>query len=147
MTVVQPGVKGGGGAGDSSPETTSPSPTPALPPHPMPAVCSVITVSPSINGGYYREPLYYTSLPRRNMPPAPPHYTHTLPQYREQTYLMRPPPYYRPPDRYVVPTFSMLGLGEVLQQYGAREPHHGRIISSLATSYAITTSDSDEDLE
>lgn len=137
-------------------------PAATSPPANLPAVCT--TVAPSINGEPY---MYYASLPRRSSTNCQ-HLHHTsrtlprninqfVPRYsREQTYLMRPSPtIYRHDhaaisDRYVVPTFGMLGLGEVLQQYSSgvgREPGSNRILTSLATSYAITTSDSDEDLE
>ncbi|KAG8243279.1 Palmitoyltransferase zdhhc14 [Homalodisca vitripennis] len=158
--VIQNGVT----VGEGSPEAGSPTTPPTTPPAPtnLPAVCSA--VAPSINGAYRPEPyFYYASLPRRSTAHHHQytHYSRTLPrnvnQYaprysREQTYLMRSPSYrYEGSnDRYVVPTFGMLGLGEVLQQYSSgptREQGPGHILSSLATSYAITTSDSDEDME
>lgn len=149
VTTVQPT------SGNTSPEASSPKSPPITPSHNLPAVCSA--VAPSINGAYRPEPYFnYASLPRRTTQ----HYSHhsrtlprninqLVPRYgREQAYLMRHQP--QPPDRYVVPPFGMLGLGGVWQQYSggsAREHGGGRILTSLATSYAITTSDSDDDPE
>lgn len=114
---------------------------------------------------------YYASLPlrrHRSRQQTLINYPRTLPRNinyygpristREQMYLMqernpRLSPY-RPSvnqehDRYAVPTFSgILGLGEVLQQYSGsrgKEQVGGSILSSLTTSYTVTTSDTDED--
>lgn len=150
-------------SGEVTPEADSPTTPASSPTANLPAVCT--TVAPSINGEPY---MYYASLPRRSSSTCQ-HMHHTSrtlprninqlvpPRYnREQTYLMRPLPstcrldHTAANDRYVVPSFGMLGLGEVLQQYSSsvgREPGSSRILSSLTTSYAITTSDSDEDPE
>lgn len=114
---------------------------------------------------------YYASLPlrrshyrhsflnanySRTLPRSINHYGYSS---KEQTYLMQDhnskvSPLYRQEyisggDRYVVPTFTgLLGLGEVLQQYsGSHRREHGAasILSSIGASYAVTTSDSDEE--
>lgn len=148
VTTVQPTSE------NTSPEAGSPTSSSTTPPNNLPVVCS--TVAPSINGAYRPEPyFYYASLPRRTTQHHS-HHSRTLPRNinqlvprysQEQSYLMRHQP--QPPDRYVVPPFGMLGLGGVWQQYSGgsvREPSSS-ILSSLAPSYVITTSDSDDDPE
>lgn len=56
--------------------------------------------------------------------------------------------YHRGDDRYVIPSFSgLVKLGEVLQQYSGSRDLNNSVLSSLATatSYTITTSDSEDD--
>lgn len=140
ITVIQPGP------GNSSPEVEIVTSPPTSPP-------VIPTVAPSINGEPY---MYYASLPRcsptnqqyvhYSSRTLPRNINHLIPRYhREHTYLMQPSALHRC-DHTVTPTFGIIGLGGVWQQYSDRDTASS-ILTSLSTSYAVTTSDSDEDLE